>query len=303
MRDGVYRFRVDPNGAMSFLVVREGQAEIIGGGHAFTINSGNSVLVSGADQPTFDVENAPAPDGFDNRCSERDAREVRAASRRYLPPTVSIATGPSLGWVPLGFGEVFTPAYACSRHYFSNVNIYNTRIVKDLNITNVYNTVYVNKTACNQQFVNIHAPNAVYAMHSSAFADSQPVHRAGFALSGNDLQQIERGTAISPGVAPVWQAFFTQGGRPAMRPVSQVVSRQVVAVSTPEQRLPPPAAQPQHERPRMEHSEPRVKNRLVPQAQHTSPPASHGEQHHDCPPEYNINSGQHGSRHNERRPQ
>lgn len=341
LRDGVYRFRVDPNGGISFLVVREGQAEITGGGRAFTINPGNSVLVSGADQPTFDVKNAPAPDDFDNWCSERDAREARAASRRYLPPTVvgyedldqygawqqegeygpvwypnqvavdwapyhnghwawvepwgwtwvdaspwgfapfhygrwayihnrwgwcpgpiavvgyhgpivrpyyapalvawfggahwgvSIASGPSLGWVPLGFGEVYTPAYACSRHYFSNVNVYNTRIVKNVNITNVYNTVYVNRTVYNQQFINVHAPNAVYAMHSAAFAGGQPVHRVGFALRDADLQQIGRGAVVSPGVAPARQAFFAQGERSVVRPVPQVVNRQVVAVSTP----------------------------------------------------------------------
>lgn len=605
LRDGVYRFRVDPNGAMSFLVVREGQAEITGGGQAFTINPGNSVLVSGADQHTFDVENAPASDDFDSWCMGRDTREARAASRRYLPPTVigyedldqygawqqeaeygpvwypsqvatdwapyhsgrwawvepwgwtwvdaapwgfapfhygrwayihnrwgwcpgpiavvgyhgpivrpyyapalvawfggahwdvSIATGPSLGWVPLGFGEVYTPAYACSRHYFSNVNVYNTRIVKNVNIINVYNTVYVNKTVYNRQFVNVHVPNAVYAMHSSAFAGGQPVHRAGFVLRDADLQQIGRGAVISPGVAPAQQALFAQGGHPAAHPLPQVVSRQVVAVSVPaavpaaftvrqqylqthanevhnfaamhqavaarvlsaeairpalpvqpvrtqpgqhfghsagvqehsnippqqpvvsaqprrqppsaqpvvthplppqpaynippqptvvqplppqpthgappnmrsvpnpeanrnersserpfpqpnqnrpsmerpqaqsqpqqnksaEQHFPPPAIQPQHERPaqhiapqppqhehpRMEHSEPHVENRPAPEAQHTSPPASHvqpplppaghGEQHHDHPPEHNSNSGQHNNGHNERKPQ
>ena len=341
LRDGVYRFRVDPNGAMSFLVVREGQAEVTGGGQAFTINPGNSVMISGTDQPTFDVENAPAPDDFDHWCIERDTREARAASRHYLPPTVigyedldqngawqqeaeygpvwypsqvavdwapyhyghwawvepwgwtwvdaapwgfapfhygrwayihnrwgwcpgpiaivghhgpvirpyyapalvawfggahwgvSIAAGPSLGWVPLGFGEVFTPSYACSRHYFRDVNVYNTRVIKTVDITNVYNTVYVNKTVYIRQFVNVHAPNAVYAMHSSAFASGQPVHRAGFALRDADLQQAQRGAVVSPGVAPVRQALFAQGGRPAVRPVPQVVNRQVVAMSTP----------------------------------------------------------------------
>ncbi len=342
LRDGVYRFRVDPNGAMSFVVVREGQAEVTGGGQAFTINPNNSVMVAGADQPAFDVELAPAPDNFDNWCAGRDAREEQAASRRYLPPTVigyedldqygawqeegeygpvwyprevavgwapyhdghwawiapwgwtwvdaapwgfapfhygrwayignrwgwcpgpiavvgyhapairpyyapalvawfggahwgvSISSGPSLGWVPLGFGEVYTPSYACSRHYFSNVNVYNTRVVKNINITNVYNTVYVNKTVYNQQFINVRAPNAVYAMRQSAFASGQPVHGAGFAVREADVRQTGGSALVaSPGVSPGQGALLANAGRPATRPAPQIINRQVIAVHAP----------------------------------------------------------------------
>ncbi len=342
LRDGIYRFRVDPNGAMSFVVTREGQAEITGGGQAFTINPGNSVLVSGADQPAFDVEKAPAPDDFDVWCAERDAREAHLTSARFLPPTVvgyedldqyggwqkegeygpvwyprqvaadwapyhqghwtwiepwgwtwvdaapwgfapfhygrwayignrwgwcpgpiavvghrgpvirpyyapalvawfggahwgaSVSNGPSLGWVPLGFGEVFTPSYACSRPYFNNVNVHNTRVVKNINISNVYNTVYFNKTFYNRQFVNVHAPNAIFAMRQSAFASGQPVHRDGFAVREADLRQAGGGSAvISPGVAPTRQALLTNTGTSAVRPQSQIINRQVVAMHTP----------------------------------------------------------------------
>ena len=41
--NGTYRFRVDPNGNMSYVVVREGQAQVTGGGQAMTLNPGNSV--------------------------------------------------------------------------------------------------------------------------------------------------------------------------------------------------------------------------------------------------------------------
>jgi hypothetical protein len=344
LRDGIYRFRIDPNGNMSFVVVREGQAGITGGGQSFTLNPGNSATLTGTDSLTFDIEAAPAPDDFDNWCEQRDAREAHLASARYLPPTVigyedlddygtwqetgdygpvwyprSVAAGwapyqyghwawiepwgwtwvdntpwgfapfhygrwayignrwgwcpgpiarvgyvgpvvrpyyapalvawfggshwgvsvaiggggPSLGWVPLGFGELYTPPYACSRPYFNNVNVYNTRIVKTVNITNVYNTVYVNHTVYNQQYVNVRAPNAVMAMPQTAFASGRPVHQAGAVVRQAELARITPAAVIAPPVAPTRQAVAPTLGRPTPRPPAQVIQRQVVARNTP----------------------------------------------------------------------
>ncbi len=344
LRDGVYRFRVDPNGNMSFVVVRDGQAQITGGGQAFTLNPGNSATLTGTDSLNFDIETAPAPDDFDTWCEQRDAHEAHLASARYLPPTVvgyedlddygtwqetgdygpvwyprSVATGwapyqyghwawiepwgwtwvdntpwgfapfhygrwayignrwgwcpgpvarvgysgpvvrpyyapamvawfggahwgvsvsiggggPSLGWVPLGFGEIYTPPYACSRPYFNNVNVYNTRVVKTVNITNVYNTVYVNHTVYNQQYVNVRAPNAVMAMPQTAFASGRPVHQAGAVVRQAQLARIAPAAVIAPPVAPTRQAVAPTLGRPAPHPAPQVIQRQVVARNTP----------------------------------------------------------------------
>src|SRR5581483_1714162 len=88
LRDGIYRFNVDGNGNTSYVVVRSGQAEVTGGGQAFTLNPGNSVNLSGTDQLADDVEVAPGPDQFDNWSSQRDNHEEHLASARYLPPTV-----------------------------------------------------------------------------------------------------------------------------------------------------------------------------------------------------------------------
>ncbi len=344
LRNGLYRFRVDPNGNMSFVVTREGQLEVTGGGQAFTLNPGNSASVTGADQLSYDIEVAPAPDDFDVWCSQRDQHEAHLASARYLPPTMvgyedlddygawqeapdygpvwyprqvavgwapyreghwawiepwgwtwvdsaawgfapfhygrwafisgrwgwcpgptvivghqgpvvrpyyapalvawfggahwgaslSVGGGPSLGWVPLGFGEVFTPHYNCSPRYFSNVNVNNTRIVKTVNITNVYNTVYVNKTVYNQQYVNVRAPGAVTAMPQSAFASGRPVRQGGFAVRQADADRIQPGASvIAPPVAPNRQAFLSGGGGNATRPAAAVFNRQVVARNAP----------------------------------------------------------------------
>ena len=349
LQNGIYRFRVDANGNMSFVVVRQGQAQITGGGQAFTLNADNSATLSGTDQLAYQIELAPQPDQFDQWCQERDAHEAQLASRRYLPPTViggedlgdygvwqetgqygavwypqsvdpgwapyhyghwawidpwgwtwvdsmpwgfapfhygrwayignrwgwapgpiavgyggpvirpyyapamvawfggahwgvgiSIGGGPSLGWVPLGWGEVYTPAYRCSPRYFNNVNVYNTRVVNNVNITNVYNNVYVNKQVYNQQYVNARAPNAVMAMPQSAFANGASVRQAAVPVKQADFARMRTASVVAPPVAPTRQAFVpTATGRSVPRPAAQVFQRQVVARNTP-----PPAPVP-----------------------------------------------------------
>jgi FecR protein len=352
LRDGVYRIHVDPDANTTFLFARDGDAEVAGGGQAFTLNPGSSASLSGTDQLAFDIQTAPAPDTFDNWCAQRDAHEAQLQSRRYLPPTVigsedmdengiwnedpqygavwyprsvpagwapyhaghwawiepwgwtwvddapwgfapfhygrwvywhdrwawapgpcaraaygrpvvrpvyapalvawfggahwgvSVAVGgggPSLGWVPLGWGEVYTPSYRCSRPYFNNVNVNNTRIVNTTNITNVYNTVYVNKTVYNQTFVNVKAPNAVVAMPQSAFASGRPVNQAGYNVRAAQLARFQpvQAALVAPPVAATRQAVSSTLGRPAVAPPPQVMQRQVIARSTPP---PQPAA-------------------------------------------------------------
>jgi Family of unknown function (DUF6600)/FecR protein len=348
LRDGVYRFRVDANGNMTFVVVRGGQAQITGGGQALTLNSDNSVTLTGTDQLSYDVELAPQPDQFDQWCQQRDAHESQLESSRYVSPGVigyedlddngtwqnsadgpvwyprsvdpgwapyhdghwawidpwgwtwidsmpwgfapfhygrwaytgnrwgwypgplarggpgiavrpyyapamvawfggsnwgvgiSVGGGPSLGWVPLGRGEVYTPAYHCSPRYFNDVNVYNTRIERTVNITNVYNTVYVNKTVYNQQFVNVRAPNAVMAMPQSAFASGRPVNQAARPVPQANLARVHTAAVVAPPVAPTRQSVLaTAATRPAGRPAPQVVNRQVVAKSAPPPRPAP----------------------------------------------------------------
>ncbi len=375
--DGIYRFRVDANGSMSFVVVRQGQAQITGGGQAFTLNADNSATLTGTDQLAYDIELAPQPDEFDQWCQERDAHEAQVASRRYLPPTVigsedlgdygvwqenpqygavwypqnvdpgwapyhyghwawidpwgwtwvdsmpwgfapfhygrwayignrwgwcpgPIAVGnpgpvirpyyapamvawfggahwgvgisvggPSLGWVPLGWGEVYTPSYHCSPAYFNNVNVYNTRIVKTVNITNVYNNVYVNKQVYNQQFVNVRAPNAVMAMPQSAFVSGRSVRQAGTPVRQADFARLQTAAVVAPPVAPTRQSFApTATGRPVPRPAAQVVQRQVVARNTP-----PPAPAPFAER--QQYLQQHAGQPVNPQAMRQAVPSAH----------------------------
>ena len=53
-------------GIRSFLTVREGQAQVTGGGQAFTVDQGSTVNLSGTDQLGYDVQDASQPDQFED---------------------------------------------------------------------------------------------------------------------------------------------------------------------------------------------------------------------------------------------
>ena len=88
LREGEYRFNADPDAATTWAVVRHGEAEITGGGQAFTLRTGNSAQLSGTDQLAYDVGTVPQPDGFEGWAEDRDNREARSQTARYLPPDV-----------------------------------------------------------------------------------------------------------------------------------------------------------------------------------------------------------------------
>jgi hypothetical protein len=348
LREGEYRFTADPDAATTWVVVRRGQAEVTGGGQAFTLNPGNGAQLSGTDQLAYDVQVAPPVDDLEAWCADRDAREARLTSARYLPPDVigyeeldaygnwrdtpgygavwyptvnagwapysvghwawiepwgwswvddapwgfapshygrwayagsgwgwipgpvaivaggspmaavyapalvafiggggwgaSLSFGgPAVGWVALGPGEIYAPAYQVSPNYFRTVNVSSTVIVNSVNITNVYNNVYVTKNVnftVNQRFANMTAPNAVMAMPQGAFASGRPVKQAGVSVPKAQVGQIQTATmTVAPSVAPVKQALAPMAGsRPAPRPPARATSVQVVAKVAP----PPP---------------------------------------------------------------
>jgi hypothetical protein len=88
LREGEYRFTADADSGTSWAVVRHGEAEVTGGGQAFTVRAGNSAQLSGTDQLAFDVGSLPPVDGLEGWAEDRDNRETRSPSARYLPPGV-----------------------------------------------------------------------------------------------------------------------------------------------------------------------------------------------------------------------
>lgn len=337
-RDGVYRIHVNPEANTTFVVVREGQAEINGGAEAFTLNPAQSANLSGTSQLGYDIEGAPGPDALDQWCLERDQRAMQPSETQYVPPSmigypdlnqngawtetpdygplwypthvdagwapyhvghwvwidpwgwtwvdaepwgfapshygrwvywhdrwgwapgpiavrygrpyrpvyapalvawfggahwgVSIGIGgggPALGWVPLGFGEIYTPAYHCGPSYFRNVNVYNTRVVNEVNITNVYRTVYVQRGVYNQNYMNVRAPRGAVAMSASAMASGRAVQEAGRPVQANAMGEFRGAAMVSPGVVPTRNGVAPLMGRPAPHPNQAVFARSIVA--------------------------------------------------------------------------
>jgi hypothetical protein len=86
---------------------------------------------------------------------------------------VGFASGPAVGWFPLGWREPYYPAYRVSRRYVTNINVTNTRIVNVTTIVNNYHT----RNVTNVTYVNRNVPGAVIAVNRDAIIHARPVHR------------------------------------------------------------------------------------------------------------------------------
>ena len=147
-------------------------------------------------------------------------------------PGFHFSAGVGVGWFPLGPGEVYVPGYHVSRRYVNNVNITNTS-VNITKVTNVYNTVIVNKstTVNNITYVNQHVNNGVTVVSHEAFVNARPV-------SQNVMKVDQRELAAAPvshvvAAEPI-RSSVVGAGRPVnVRPPTAVLSRPVVAVRTP----------------------------------------------------------------------
>jgi hypothetical protein len=149
-------------------------------------------------------------------------------------PGFRFSAGVGVGWFPLAPGEVYVPGYRVSRAYVNNVNITNTS-VNITRVTNVYNTVIVNKstTVNNIRYAN-QGTNAVTVVSHEAFVNARPV--------ANNIMRVEpREIAAAPishmvRAEPIRTSVVGPGRPVTVRPPAAVISRPVVAVRTP----PPP---------------------------------------------------------------
>lgn len=88
VRPGEYRVDVNDQGDATVVTVRGGQGEAASEGRSFTVRAREQVRIAGAAsdgaQPAYDRRDAPPSDGFDNWCMDRDRREDRSQSARYV---------------------------------------------------------------------------------------------------------------------------------------------------------------------------------------------------------------------------
>jgi hypothetical protein len=126
LRAGRYRVDVSEDGYTTFVVARGGEAEVAVGGHTLVVRAGEQAEIRGDRDAEYETSTAPRSDDFDRWCSDRDQREERIATIRYVPRDVvgyedldgygewlSIAdygwswrpTHVAVGWAPYRYGH------------------------------------------------------------------------------------------------------------------------------------------------------------------------------------------------------
>ena len=145
--------------------------------------------------------------------------------------------GVGVAWFPLGPRDVYCPSYHVSERYVRNVNITNTTVINQTNITNVYNNVYVNKTVnvTNVTYQNQTAPNAVTATSHEAFTSAKPVARNMVKVDAREVASAPV-APMTPTVAPQQHSVLGAGAAASAKPPAASFNRAVVAKTAP----PPP---------------------------------------------------------------
>src|SRR5713226_6039701 len=88
LRPGEYKIAVNENGDSTIINVRDGQGEVTGGGSAYTIHAREVGTFDGVDELSANVERVGRDDDFDSWCADRDRREDRSVSARYVSTDV-----------------------------------------------------------------------------------------------------------------------------------------------------------------------------------------------------------------------
>lgn len=86
LRPGDYRIDADSNNGVTTVTVRGGDAQVTGGGAAFSVHPRESARITGGDQVSQELGAVPPPTEFDSWCLARDRHEDQLVqSARYVP--------------------------------------------------------------------------------------------------------------------------------------------------------------------------------------------------------------------------
>src|SRR5258708_15891143 len=89
LRPGNYKINVDEAGDSTFVVVRDGEGEVTGGCSAYTVHPRETGTFTGTDQLDADIQRfGDNDDDFDHWCGDRDRRQDRSQSSRYVSSDV-----------------------------------------------------------------------------------------------------------------------------------------------------------------------------------------------------------------------
>ena len=149
---------------------------------------------------------------------------------------IGINTGP-VGWFPLGPRDVYVPWYHTSRNYFTNVNVRNTTIINNTNITNVYNNYSRGQPINNANYAYRQNLAAVTAVPRDTFVGARPVNAARVQVNANQLRNANVVSRV--GIQPQRASFVAADAARARAPSAATLDRRVIARTQP-----PPTAAP-----------------------------------------------------------
>jgi hypothetical protein len=113
LRPGNYKINVNEAGDATVVVVRDGEGEVTGGGSAYAMHPRETGTFSGTDQLDADIQRfGDNADDFDHWCGDRDRREDRSQSSRYVSSDVIgyEDLDDNGGWRPVSeYGTVWFP--------------------------------------------------------------------------------------------------------------------------------------------------------------------------------------------------
>ena len=138
-----------------------------------------------------------------------------------------------MAWFPLAPGEVYIPPYQVSRSYFQAINNSNT-IITNANIINVYNNQQTNVI-----YHNVSVNNAITAVPTNAFVQSQPVNQLAVPVSPHTIAEAPKSQTAK--IVP--EAVSVLGGKTtSINPAPAVIDSPAV-VKTPVPEAPVPFAE------------------------------------------------------------
>ena len=81
---GAFRIDVNENGDSARVTVIRGEGEVTAGGKTYEVHPGERAEFNGTENIQYNIEKAPGPDGLDRWAAERDLKEDRSVSAKYV---------------------------------------------------------------------------------------------------------------------------------------------------------------------------------------------------------------------------
>src|SRR5260370_893658 len=209
---GALRIDVSENGDAARVTAIRGDGEVTAGGKTYEVHSGERAEFNGTDNIQYSIDHAPGPDGLDRWAAERDLKEDRSVSGKYVSRDIP-------GYDDLDdygtwrdepeYGHVWYPAEVAPGWAPYSYGYWNC--------------------------VNSHNVNAVTVASRSAFVGGQPINRSGVRISPAALKgaQVTNSVGLKPTQHSSLGAANIKSHVPT--PSAAVQNRTVIARTAPAQ--------------------------------------------------------------------